>query len=163
MSLSKAINLKASGPESLERHLEEGSREATRLFGDLRDLYKTENADTRISYRNRDHWALLRVLGVLFGRSFRQSEMANEIISINLKRWEQAEQRIAALELHIKSLSTMTYQGVWSEGTFDKGSVVTWGGNLWHANERTSAKPGEDALAWTLCCKKGRDGKDATR
>jgi hypothetical protein len=54
------------------------------------------------------------------------------------------------------------YAGVWKEGTtYQPGDMVTHGGSLWHANEATAAKPGEGP--YTLCVKRGRDGRDAPR
>ncbi|UZW54053.1 hypothetical protein NUH86_10955 [Sphingobium sp. JS3065] len=53
----------------------------------------------------------------------------------------------------------MIYRGVWGEGQdYAEGDVCTWGGSLWHCDKATTAKP--DAGEWTLCVKKGRDGKD---
>lgn len=56
------------------------------------------------------------------------------------------------------------YRGVYQSGkTYDHGDMVTWGGSTWHANETTSAKPGEAAAAsraWVLVVKAGRDGKE---
>lgn len=53
------------------------------------------------------------------------------------------------------------YRGVWREGhIFESADRVTWGGSEWHCNEPTSDKPGEGSKAWTLCTKRGRDGKD---
>jgi hypothetical protein len=55
----------------------------------------------------------------------------------------------------------LTYQGVYVEGkSYDVGELVTWGGSMWHANELTETKPGDGSKAWTLTCKRGRDGKD---
>jgi hypothetical protein len=55
----------------------------------------------------------------------------------------------------------MIQRGVWLEGkSYERGDVVTWGGSQWHANEDTATKPGEDAKAWTLVVKRGRDGRD---
>jgi len=51
------------------------------------------------------------------------------------------------------------YRGVWGEGSYAKGDMVTWAGSLWHANEDTSDKPGSGV--WQLAAKKGRDGRDA--
>ncbi len=54
----------------------------------------------------------------------------------------------------------LTYQGVYQDGkSYDLGDVVTWAGSTWHANEGTTAKPGE-AKSWTLMVKRGRDGRD---
>lgn len=55
----------------------------------------------------------------------------------------------------------MIYRGVFKEGEYSKGDTVTWGGSLWHCDaEKTKEKPGDGSTAWTLCAKKGRDGKD---
>lgn len=55
----------------------------------------------------------------------------------------------------------MVYRGVFNDGkTYVRGDTVTWGGSLWHCESETADKPGEGAKAWTLCAKKGRDGKD---
>ncbi|MGC4252439.1 MAG: hypothetical protein QM605_13515 [Sphingobium sp.] len=53
----------------------------------------------------------------------------------------------------------MIYRGVYCEGrSYAEGDVCTWGGSLWHANKETSGKP--DGGDWTMCVKRGRDGKD---
>jgi hypothetical protein len=55
----------------------------------------------------------------------------------------------------------MIYRGVFTEGSYSKGDTVTWGGCLWHCDaEKTERKPGDGSKDWTLCAKKGRDGKD---
>lgn len=55
----------------------------------------------------------------------------------------------------------MIYRGVFKDGQkYERGDTVTWGGSLWHCEDETADKPGEGAKAWTLCAKKGRDGKD---
>lgn len=55
----------------------------------------------------------------------------------------------------------MLYRGVWREGDYERGDTVTLGGSLWHCNAvKTAEKPGEASKDWTLCAKKGRDGKD---
>jgi hypothetical protein len=55
----------------------------------------------------------------------------------------------------------MIYRGVFTEGSYSKGDTVTWGGSLWHCDaDTTESKPGDGSKDWTLCAKKGRDGKD---
>ena len=55
----------------------------------------------------------------------------------------------------------MLYKGVFKDGqTYECGDTVTWAGSLWHCDAPTGDKPGEGAKSWTLCAKKGRDGKD---
>lgn len=59
-------------------------------------------------------------------------------------------------------LDTMIYRGVFKEGqAYERGDTATFGGSLWHCDEPTTDKPGEASKAWTLCAKRGRDGKDA--
>lgn len=56
----------------------------------------------------------------------------------------------------------MLYRGVFKDGQpYERGDTVTWGGSLWHCDavKSSSNKPG-DGADWTLCAKKGRDGKD---
>ena len=65
--------------------------------------------------------------------------------------------RIAELE----NKPELHYAGTWSDGkSYPVGSVVTDGGSMWHANTRTAERPGTSD-AWTLCVKRGRDGRDA--
>lgn len=55
----------------------------------------------------------------------------------------------------------MLYRGVFTDGSYSKGDTVTWGGSLWHCDaDKTDSKPGDGSKDWTLCAKKGRDGKD---
>jgi hypothetical protein len=59
------------------------------------------------------------------------------------------------------TLPYLQYEGVYIDGkAYERGSVVTWAGSTWHANEQTNTKPGEGSKAWTLIVKRGRDGKD---
>lgn len=54
----------------------------------------------------------------------------------------------------------LVYKGVWGAGLkYDRGHVVTWGSSMWHANAETTAKPGDGSSDWTLCVKRGGDGK----
>lgn len=53
------------------------------------------------------------------------------------------------------------YRGVYQDGEYQAGDLVTWGGSLWHADKATCDKPGTDD--WTLAAKRGRDGKDAAK
>ena len=54
----------------------------------------------------------------------------------------------------------MIYRNVWkSDESYEQGDVVTWGGSSWHCNEATTDKPGTGSSAWTLCVKRGQDGK----
>ena len=51
--------------------------------------------------------------------------------------------------------------GAWTQGMdCSPGHIVSWDGSMWHCNERTKSKPGTSP-AFTLCCKRGRDGRDA--
>ena len=68
------------------------------------------------------------------------------------------EKRIDALESLQKSFR---YRGVYSGALYyDQGNFVTWQGSLFHCNKFTKALPGSSD-DWSLCCKRGRDGKNA--
>lgn len=55
----------------------------------------------------------------------------------------------------------MLYRGVYREGSYERGDTVTWAGSLWHCDAvKTIEKPGDGSKDWTLCAKKGRDGKN---
>ncbi|MGQ6276457.1 hypothetical protein ACUNDX_06545 [Serratia sp. IR-2025] len=67
-----------------------------------------------------------------------------------------------ACETKTFGIPVMIYRGVFkSEGSYQPGDTVTWGGSLWHCDEITADKPGElGSKGWTLATKRGRDGKD---
>lgn len=69
-----------------------------------------------------------------------------------------------ACETKTFGIPVMIYRGVFkSEGSYQRGDTVTWGGSLWHCDETTADKPGEiGSKGWTLATKRGRDGKDKT-
>ena len=70
---------------------------------------------------------------------------------------------VAPLEARIAELeaSPTKYVGVWTQGTeFQARSIVSYDGSMWHANETTKEKPGTGPT-WTLCVKRGQNGKDA--
>ncbi|CAI1701407.1 Uncharacterised protein [Serratia proteamaculans] len=69
-----------------------------------------------------------------------------------------------ACETKTFGIPVMIYRGVFkSEGSYQPGDTVTWGGSLWHCDETTADKPGEiGSKGWTLATKRGRDGKDKT-
>lgn len=50
--------------------------------------------------------------------------------------------------------------GVWKQGAFVRGDVVSFGGQAYVAQRATSAKPGESS-DWRLMVRRGKDGKDA--
>jgi len=62
---------------------------------------------------------------------------------------------------HIKRTPVMIYRGIWKDGTYERGDVVTWGGSLWHCERATSANPQKAGCDdWKLVAKKGRDGEN---
>ncbi|MFV8873643.1 phage gp6-like head-tail connector protein [Serratia fonticola] len=58
-------------------------------------------------------------------------------------------------------LPVMIYRGVFKNGEgYLPGDTVTWGGSLWHCDDVTTDRPGENgSKGWTLAAKRGRDGK----
>jgi hypothetical protein len=76
-----------------------------------------------------------------------------ESIAPYLKRIEQLEQRVAELEA---SASEMKYCGVWREGkTYSSGSFATHDGAMFHANRKTSERPGSSG-DWVMAAKSGQ-------
>jgi hypothetical protein len=72
------------------------------------------------------------------------------------------------LERQVK-LATLIYRGVWREGEYERGDVVTWGGSAWHCQQQTKDKPGgpipgtpvaAGGGSWRLMVKEGARGKD---
>jgi hypothetical protein len=81
---------------------------------------------------------------------------------------EQVSERVVAIKAVLggasKTLGHLTipsliYRGVWRQDEYAKGDTVTWAGAMWHANDTTTEKPGDGSKAWTLCVKKGSDGR----
>ena len=60
------------------------------------------------------------------------------------------------------SFPVMIQRGVYREGSYLPGDVVTWDGGQWHCEAPTTDKPGTSS-DWKLIVKRGRDGKDFTR
>jgi integrin beta 3 len=57
------------------------------------------------------------------------------------------------------SIPLPLYRGVFDEAkAYEQGDMVTWGGSIWHANEKPSGKP-EVSKSWQLAVKHGREGK----
>jgi len=59
------------------------------------------------------------------------------------------------------SMPVMLYKSVYkSEHQYRQGDMVTCSGSLWHCDEDTTDRPGgKDSKGWTLCAKKGADGR----
>lgn len=63
--------------------------------------------------------------------------------------------------VHEVAFPVAIYRGVHEMAKqYEPGDMVTWGGSLWHCNAPTMEKPGDSSNVWTLCVKRGRDGKD---
>ena len=87
-------------------------------------------------------------------------DQKNLLKSIGLfvaERVKPLEARIAEMEA---KQNEFRYVGVWAVGKYHEGNFVTHDGSLWHCNQETERKPGQDS-AWTLCCKRGQDGNRA--
>ncbi len=53
------------------------------------------------------------------------------------------------------------YRGVYKDDqAYERGDMVSRGGNLYHCNAPTTDKPEGGSEAWTLSARRGRDGKD---
>ena len=82
---------------------------------------------------------------------------------------EQIAAAVTPLQQEIVALKAkqvqFRYAGVWlpsNPSPYLAGNFVTLGGSLFHCNiDHPTTTPGKDPTAWTLCCKRGQDGKDA--
>jgi hypothetical protein len=73
-------------------------------------------------------------------------------------RIEMLERKLDEIEI---KQGQFRYCGVWSaDAIYFEGNFVTDGGSLWHAHRQTTQRPA-DGSDWTLCVKRGKDGKDA--
>ena len=72
------------------------------------------------------------------------------------------ERASGAVEVKSFDVPVTIYRDVFKAGTeYQPGDTVTWGGCMWHCNEKTCDKPGETgSKGWTLAVKKGRDLRD---
>lgn len=95
--------------------------------------------------------------------------MLNATLDVLIKVATAQKARIEVLETRCKALegrpSTPVYRGVYEAGgkVYEAGECVTHKGSLWIANQRTMLCPDEErdgAREWTLCVKRGRDGRD---
>ena len=59
------------------------------------------------------------------------------------------------------TMPVMLYKSVYkAEHQYRQGDMVTCSGSLWHCDEDTTDRPGgKDSKGWTLCAKKGADGR----
>jgi hypothetical protein len=124
------------------------------MMGELQKVHSGERGDRAVAYRQKDHWAFL---------SLHAMAEARQKVAFNFMK--QMAARLDALEAAAtKSAPALAYRGVFAEGEqYAPGEIVTAGGSMWHCNEATGERPGEGAKVWTLCVKRGRDGKDLTK
>jgi hypothetical protein len=80
----------------------------------------------------------------------------SEILLPCLRKLQTIERRLASVE----DRPGLRYRGTWDENQqYNRGDFATDRGSLWHANRATRDRP--PGAAWTLACKRGRDGRDA--
>ena len=74
---------------------------------------------------------------------------------------------IKALEARIDEMqkTQLRFCGRWTEQEYAPGSIVELGGSAWVAKRLTRSKPSpaETEADWSLFCRRGRDGKDASK
>ena len=64
------------------------------------------------------------------------------------------------IESKVVTIPAIIYRGIWSEGAYEKGDVVTWSGSAWHCQAPTTERPRSGTTDWKLMVKEGRPGKD---
>jgi len=70
------------------------------------------------------------------------------------------EDRVEELSLVVPF---MIYRGVWKQGGYERGDVVTRDGSTFVALADTLTIPGTKDCEWQLCCKRGSPGKEGER
>ena len=127
-------------------------RESREQFAELQRTRAGERGDTAVLYQQKTHWAILDRFGQIAVHLKGHGVILTELVA-----------RLEALESAAeKAVPGMNYRGVWKDGGYAPGDVVTFGGSMFHCNKATKDKPGEGSTSWTLCVKRGRDGRDAT-
>lgn len=110
------------------------------------------------SYTKATHHALVSSINLLMAQMNARSEIEQMRNGLRDAEVRNLEDRIAELER-----SPLQYEGPFEAGkTYDKGTFVSFGGSLFHANRRTDAKPMQ-SHDWTLAVKRGRDSKGDSR
>ncbi|EGK7040806.1 phage gp6-like head-tail connector protein, partial [Salmonella enterica subsp. enterica serovar Senftenberg] len=87
--------------------------------------------------------------------------LVDGVAGIDIQRSEQrsftltVNRTSGASETKSFGVPVMIYQGVFKSGQeYLPGDTVTWGGSLWHCDEQTQDKPGENgSKGWTLAAK----------
>lgn len=111
-----------------------------------------------------------RNIGVVVGRPGdpgKPGENGRDGFGFDDLEWDYDGERTVTLRFvkgeHVKDfpvrLPVPLYRGIWREGRYERGDVVTFGGSTFVAQEDTDEKP-EAGKAWRLAVKRGRDGKD---
>jgi hypothetical protein len=125
-------------------------KEVSARVAEFQAINAGTNGDKNVQYLQKTHWAFLDLFTCLFLRADSATVLMQAL-----------EQRIFDLEEAATDRTKMAYRGVFSDTEhYEPGDMTTFAGSLWHCNQATKEKPGEAGSAWTLCCKKGRDGKD---
>lgn len=88
------------------------------------------------------------------GIEFAQSPADPREISVTVRKTS------GPAELGTMRVPTMVFRGVFTEGSYEAGDTVTWGGSVWIALRSTTDKPEPTSKDWALAAKKGRDGID---
>jgi len=90
------------------------------------------------------------------------ASIVRRIVAEHAVEARATQKLIADLQTRVEALEQrpIKYLGVWEQGkAYSANSMVTDHGSMFIAREDTIQRPGCEA--WTLCVKKGRDGKDA--
>jgi hypothetical protein len=127
-----------------------------------------ERQPTAQSFLTVERWAKNRdaIVEMLTSMVDRLVKM-NERNAARNEKIAALEKRCAELESAQRAESQLKFVGIWAQGAeYHRGNFATWGGSLFHCNVNgTRDKPGTSP-DWTLCVKKGadgRDGKDASQ
>ncbi|WP_336747765.1 hypothetical protein [Aureimonas altamirensis] len=138
--------------EDLEKHLE-GRQNVT-------NAHISREGELVLTYSNGHEKSLGPVVGKDgepgkdgFSLSAFDAQMAEDGRTIELTFEDEHHKAVTAFTFPVP-----LYQGVWAEGEYQKGDMVTQSGSTFIAREVTSTKPGTSD-EWQLCAKRGRDGR----
>ena len=146
---------------------------------DALEIVPLDGIDPAKSYK-RGTWASFRG-GLL--RSFRDTEPLGEL-TLEQAGWKVIVEGIAqhdvagvdgdARSVVVRSVLTsgktvesrfdlpaMRYRGIYRDGgDYALHDTVTWAGSLWYRSSDGTGQPGHEGSGWTLCVKRGQNGKD---
>jgi hypothetical protein len=83
------------------------------------------------------------------------AEIIDSAVMPLIKRIDAQKEQIVLLTARVADLEDheLSYKGIWEpDQQFRRGHIVTLNGAMFHANQKTTSRPGTDST-WQLCVK----------